>query len=329
MNEIIHDDAPGERRVGVFEDGVLVELHLHRNNALMWGETGTAKIKTKSSNSHFLRTSEKQDLLLRGEVTESVGKTLPFRIVREAIAEPGLLKLAEARRLTEDDKERSPDGQWASRFPKTRAGPAHMAAMSDALSAALTCTAQVGHAQISFQRTKLGLVIDVDGEGKALPINLAAAREIARLLRLYQVGGMVLIDFIAVNSKAERQEIALAFDEAAAADERGFERSAVNGFGLLQVVRARPRPSVLDMLFGTHIQSASDETQALWLLRDAAREPGIGTRTITAPPSVAQWLTKYNSRSLISEVEKITGAPLSIVADPLLTGYGHVHASQA
>mgnify|MGYP000632597020 CR=1 FL=1 len=77
----------------------------------------------------------------------------------------------------------------------------------------------------------------------ATAVNIAAAKEIARLLRLYQVGGMVMIDFIAVESKDHRQAIAAAFDEAAAADSRSFERSAVNGFGLMQVVRARPRPS--------------------------------------------------------------------------------------
>lgn len=327
--EIFHDDGPGERRVGIFEDGALVELHMHRANALMWGETGIAKIRSKSSKAHFLKTVEKQEILIRETVKEPVGASLPFRIVREAIAEPGLIKLAEARHPNEGDVERSQAGLWAARFPKTRAGPAQLAAISDALSVALLGTSQADAAQISFQRTKAGLVFDIDGEGKALAINLAAAREIARLLRLYQVGGMVMIDFVAVNSKAERMEIDLAFDEASAVDERRFERSAINGFGMMQVVRPRPRPSVLDMLFGTHIQSVCDETQALWLLRAAATEPGIGARTITAQPGVAHWLMRASAKPLIEEVEQATGAPLSIIADPQVAGYGHVHASQA
>jgi ribonuclease G len=327
--EIVHDDGSGERRVGVFEGDVLVELHLHRSHGFMWGETGTAQIKSKSSSTHFLKTSDGRDILLRDQVREPVGASLAFRISREAIAEPGLLKMAEARRFAEGDAERSPDGLWSARFPKMRAGPAQISAMSDALSSALLGTAQAGDALISYQRTKAGLVFDIDGEGSPPAINLAAAREIARLLRLYQVGGMVMIDFVSVNSKEERLNIALAFDEASAADERRFERSAINGFGLMQVVRPRPRPSVLDILFGTHIQSVCDETQALWLLRAAATEPGIGARTITARPSVALWLSRASAKPLIEEVEKATGAPLSIIADPQLAGYGHVHASQA
>ena len=48
------------------------------------------------------------------------------------------------------------------------------------------------------------------------------ATEIARLLRLYQIGAMVLIDFVSMDSKAQRTQIAEAFDAASVADPRPF-----------------------------------------------------------------------------------------------------------
>jgi ribonuclease G len=201
--------------------------------------------------------------------------------------------------------------------------------ISSAFDAALAGVSQMGDASISFQRTKAGLVFDVDGIGDPMTINLAAAKEIARLLRLYQVGGMVMIDFIAVDSRDHRQAIAIAFDEATALDPRPFERSAVNGFGMMQVVRARPRPSVLDQLFGTRIAAPSDETQALWLLREATSSFGFGPRTITASASVANLLASTHWTKFRTDCERQIGALLVVVADDRITGYGHVHVAQS
>jgi ribonuclease G len=187
----------------------------------------------------------------------------------------------------------------------------------------------VGDVTIHFQRTKAGLVFDIDGIGDPLAINLVAAKEVARLLRLYQAGAMVMIDFVALERKHDRQAVAEAFDSAAAADGRPFERSAVNGFGLMQIVRARPRPSVLDQLFGTRIASLSTETQGLWLLREAARSKGFGPRTITAKADVANLLASDKWAYLLQSCERQTGASLAIVADDDITGYGHVHVAQS
>jgi hypothetical protein len=173
------------------------------------------------------------------------------------------------------------------------------------------------------------VVFDVDGIGSAFDINQVAAAEIARLLRLYQVGAMVMIDFVSMEAKAQRTQIAEIFDAASRSDARPFERTAINGYGLMQVVRARPRPSVLDHLFGTRIAALSDETQAYWLLRAVAQSTGFGTRTVTAQPDVATLLQSERWAAWRATAVRLAGADMLVVADEKAAGYGHVHVAQS
>ena len=173
------------------------------------------------------------------------------------------------------------------------------------------------------------MVFDVDGMGSAFDINQVAAAEIARLLRLYQVGAMVMIDFVSMEAKAQRTQIAEIFDTASRSDGRPFERTAINGYGLMQVVRARPRPSVLDHLFGTRVAALSDETQAYWLLRAVAQSSGFGARTVTARPDVAALLESQKWAGWRTQAMRAAGADMLVVADEKTTGYGHVHVAQS
>ena len=330
LTEYWVDDAPGERRAGLVEGGHIVEIHLQRELHWTLGETGAGRIDRKTPSGAYVITDKSGEILIRRKVPQDEGARVGFEISREEICEPGRAKPAEARLLDEiPSAELDRGGLWDARLNGLRELPQRNADISAAFDIAIAGASQLGEVTISFQRTKAGLVFDVDGIGHALAINLVAAREIARLLRLYQVGGMVLIDFVAVESKEARQSIAEAFDAAAALDQRPFERTAVNGFGLMQVVRARPRPSVLDQLFGTRIAALSDETQALWLLRDAARSSGFGTRTVTTSAGVATLLFSQPWAGLRASCERQMGASLSIVAGDSLTGYGNVHVAQS
>ncbi len=312
------------------EDGCIVELHIQRELYRALGECGTGRIDRKAPSGTYVITDDGAELLVRSKVGAAEGAGVGFEVTREAIAEPGRLKPAEARLIdvlpeTQADK----DGFWRNRLSAMNADMLIAKPVGDALDAAIAGVSQIGDVVVSFQRTKAGLVFDVDGIGDPLAINRVAAAEIARLLRLYQVGGMVMIDFVSVESKGSRMDVAKAFDAASASDQRPFERSAINGYGLMQVVRARPRPSVLDQLFGTNIAALSDETQALRLLRDAARSSGFGRRVITASTRVATLLQSQRWQSFRAHCERLTGAPMDIIADENLTGYGHVHVSQS
>ncbi len=330
MTELWLDDAPGECRAALIEDGAIVEIHIQRDLNLVLGECGTGRIDRKTPSGAYIVTDNGAELLVRGATRGAEGERIAFAVTREAIAEPGRAKPPEAKLL-----ENLPDiisgkkALWAARLGNMKADATTAQSIGDAFDCGLAGASHIDNVTVSFQRTKAGLVFDIDGIGNPFEINIVAAQEIARLLRLYQVGGMVMIDFVSVETKEQRKAIAQAFDGAAARDMRPFERSAINGYGLMQVVRARPRPSVLDHLFGTRIATLSDETQAYRLLREVSRSTGFGRRVLTAGPEVATVLALPQWQPLRAQCERLTGATLEVVVDAGLTGYGHVHVAQS
>ena len=329
LREIWRDDAPGERRAALTHNGKIVEIHIQRDAAWLLGERGAGRIDRRTPSGTYVVSDNGSELLLRSKTGDPDGTRVTFQIIREAIAEPGRVKPAEI--MLHDIGAGRPsqkDDLWDARL-LLLGDTAVTASVVDGFDIAFAGQSQLGEAMVSFQRTKAGLVFDVDGIGSPFDVNRIAATEIARLLRLYQIGAMVMIDFVSMESKQQRTQIAEIFDAAAVPDPRPFERTAINGYGMMQVVRARPRPSVLDLLFGTRIAALSDETQALWLLRDVARSSGFGLRTITARPDVATLLDSQKWAAWRAQAVRAAGAEMVVVADEKTTGYGHVHVTQS
>jgi hypothetical protein len=329
LTDIWRDDAPGERRAAFVENGNIVEIHIQRDALWALGECGAGRIDRKTPSGAYVIADDNSELLLRSKMGAPEGARIMFEVTREAIAEPGRNKPPEII-LREGVCEplMGKDALWETRVASL--GPSAInASIAEGFDVAIAGQSQRGDVTISFQRTKAGLVFDIDGIGDAFAINMVAATEIARLLRLYQVGAMVLIDFVSMDSKAQRTQIAEAFDAASVADPRPFERTAINGYGMMQVVRARPRPSVLDQLFGTRIAALSDETKAYWLLRAVAQSTGFGTRTVTAQPDVATLLQSERWAVWRAAAVRLAGADMVVVADEKAAGYGHVHVAQS
>ena len=329
LTDIWRDDAPGERRAALVENGNIVEIHMPRDALWALGECGVGRIDRKTPSGAYIVSDDGSVLLLRSKITQPDGARIAFEVTREAIPEPGRIKPPE---IMLRDNAPEPligkDALWDARVASL-APSAINASIADGFDVGIAGKSVVGDVSISFQRTKAGLVFDIDGIGDAFAINMVAAAEIARLLRLYQIGAMVLIDFVSMESKAQRTQIAEAFDAASLADARPFERTAINGYGMMQVVRARPRPSVLDHVFGTRIAALSDETQAYWLLRAVAQSTGFGTRTVTAQPDVATLLQSEGWAAWCAAAVRLAGADMVVVADEKAAGYGHVHVAQS
>jgi len=329
LPEIWRDDAPGERRAALVEDGNIVEIYIQHDALWALGETGAGRIDRKTPSGAYVITDDNSELLLRSKISDPEGMRVTFEVTREAIAEPGRVKPAEiALRDSGVLPSLQKDALWDARLMAFEQ-PVISASIADGFDIALSGQSQLGSVIISFQRTKAGLVFDVDGIGSAFDINQVAAAEIARLLRLYQVGAMVMIDFVSMEAKAQRTQIAEIFDAAARSDARPFERTAINGYGMMQVVRARPRPSVLDHLFGTRIAALSDQTQAYWLLRAVAQSSGFGARTVTARPGVAALLESQKWAGWRAQAMRAAGADMLVVADEKAAGYGQVHVAQS
>ncbi|MFN5759901.1 MAG: ribonuclease E/G, partial [Sphingomonadaceae bacterium] len=179
---------------------------------------------------------------------------------------------------------------------------------------------------LSIERTRAMTMIDVDGSLAPLALNCAAAAAIGRALRLFQITGPIGIDFVGMASKADRQAVDAALG-AALAPLGPLERTALNGFGFAQIIRPRTGPCVPEQLCGTTPGRLSVESQALALLREAARSTGIGPRTLTARPVVIDLLRRWTD--VVAEVERWTGVPLNLVSDAGVQGYGHVHVTPA
>jgi ribonuclease G len=327
MHDIAFDASPGEARALLFENGNPVELHIQRSGQVTLGSVCEGRILTKAAAHDYVRLTGGQEIIVSPKSNLAEGALIRAEIVREQMCEPGEVKLAVARPCDADlidtaDQWQATLGARADRVVD------YDAAFDDHFDLALAGRSNVGGVTLWFERTKAGLVFDVDGQGDPLAINRVAAVEVARLLRLFQVGGAAMIDFVGMDSKAARLDVAAAFDAASAADLRGFERTAINGYGLMQVIRAHPRPSLLDTLFGIRRVSPSDETMAFMLLREASRSSGAGVRRCVTTPALAALLAQSDWQPLIAQASRAAGAPLEIVADASVRGYGHVHVTQ-
>ncbi len=299
------------------EAGHIVEIRLHRS---------MDRLRLGSLHSARLRQAGMVDVAGDAAQISPVpnlpeGSGLTVEVIREPIAEPGRIKPARVRQVVGQVgnamQRPAPFQPGQSTFDKKSVD------IDECLEQAITGLWPITAGLLCAERTRAGLVIDVDGTGDPMTINLAAGVEIARRLRLYGVGGAVMVDFIGMDNRAARLAVAQAFDGASATDPRPFERTQLNGYGLMHIIRPRPTPSIIDTLCGTRRQHASDATQALALLREAARSKGAGPRQLTARPAVAALIKSWPE--LIVATEQQMGAALNIVPDSDLVNNGHVH----
>ncbi len=167
---------------------------------------------------------------------------------------------------------------------------------------------------LTISPTPAMTVIDVDGSLAPVPLATAAAGAAAAAIRRFDLTGSIGIDFPTVADKAARSRLGALLDAQLPAP---FERTAVNGFGFVQIVRPRVRPSFLEAVRGDPVATA-----ALALLRRAERD-GIGGATLVAAPRVTAWLTARPD--LTAALARRRGGPVELRADAgLPISGGHV-----
>jgi hypothetical protein len=177
---------------------------------------------------------------------------------------------------------------------------------------------------LTIERTRAMTMIDIDGSGDALALNLSAARAIPKLLRLLDIGGQIGIDFLSVADRAARQ--AVDAELAQACSVLGLhERTAANGFGFVQIIRPRTGPSIPEILCSTLTGRLSVESRAIALLRDAGKSVGHGKRQLVAPPPVIDLIRQWPEETMA--LQSSLGVAIELVPDPAAIGYGHVHVS--
>jgi hypothetical protein len=128
-------------------------------------------------------------------------------------------------------------------------------------------------------------LLDVDGDPPLGPLAVAAAKAAAAAIVRHGVGGSIGVDFPTLANRDERQAVAAAIDTALP---RPFERTAVNGFGFLQIVRPRLRPSLLELLRG---DPAGSEARAALRLAERLSPPGPHHHIVST--GALRWLAAH------------------------------------
>ena len=165
-----------------------------------------------------------------------------------------------------------------------------------------------------------------DIEETAFQTNLEAAEEVARQLRLRDLGGLVVIDFIDMSSNKHQREVENRLQNALKYDRARVQLGRISRFGLLEMSRQRLRPSlgessqlVCPRCEG-HGRMRSVESLSLSILRVAeehAMKENTGQVLVQAPTEIANYLLNEKRRAL-GEIEQRHDAPIVIVADDQL-----------
>mgnify|MGYP006979934285 CR=1 FL=1 len=140
-------------------------------------------------------------------------------------------------------------------------------------------------------------VIDIDGSAAPRELALAAIPAIAQALRWFDLGGNIAIDFPTLQAKADRRAVDEALGEAL--DGWPHERTAMNGFGLVQLVARAEGPSLLHRFATSRVGMC-----ARYALRQAERAEGTGrTLLLTVHPALKaklreEWLTELAKRTV-------------------------------
>ncbi|MGX9963843.1 ribonuclease E/G [Roseomonas sp. F4] len=179
-----------------------------------------------------------------------------------------------------------------------------------------------GGASLTIHPTPALTAIDVDAGGLAGSrdagaherMNIAAAREVARQIRLRNLAGAILVDFAGMPIK-RREDLQEPLAEALRQDPLGARLLGVTRLGLMEIVRPRVHPPLHELIGFPH----SPLTLGLAALRRALREvsarPGA-TLALVAAPEVAQALMAL-PRAL-DAYRLASGRPLRLQPDPCL-----------
>ena len=157
-----------------------------------------------------------------------------------------------------------------------------------------------------------------DIESTAFTTNIEAAKEIARQLRLRDLGGLVVIDFIDMQDEKHQQKVESTFRSAVGSDRARIQIAAISRFGLLELSRQRLRPSLDETYDIQHVQVRGTRSLGQSILRiigeDAAKE-NTGEIHVYVPADVSSYLLNEKRRDIIA-IENSYQVNILVIADP-------------
>lgn len=316
MVEWLLDEGIGEHRAALIDGDDILEAAIDRlDGRLRVGQVIEAKLGERVGAGAWLSTTQGDAVLETVPRGVSQGRPLLVEIVREAIPEPGRLKPPRARASDAAEERTAPT--LAERLPDAHRLSAHepdrleQAGWSELIEQAETGEIDFAGGALRLSPTPAMALFDVDGALPPAELAILGARAAAQAVRRLAIGGSIGIDLPTLGSKAERAAAGQAIDDVLP---QPFERTAVNGFGFVQIVRPRPRASIPEL-----VRADPALTAALALLRQAAR--GHGPRTLVAAPAVVDRVIP----DWIDQLARRTGGTIALRANPALAiSAGHV-----
>ncbi|WP_423142902.1 ribonuclease [Parablastomonas sp. CN1-191] len=233
----------------------------------------------------------------------SEGAPLRVEITRPALAESGRFKLARARPTTAAP---TPAPTLAEELGARVVASFPAGTWEDVFADAWSGSIGFAGGALAIAPTPAMTVIDIDGTLPPRNLALAATAPLAAALHRLDIGGSVAIDFPTLFDKDDRRAVDGALGAALA--EWPHERTAMNGFGLVQLVARLARVPLLHRLAFDRAGAA-----ARLLLRRAERVTQPGTLLLTAHPDVLAAAARFEA-----ELARRTGRIVRLVADPAL-----------
>jgi ribonuclease G len=308
------EQGVGEERALRYENGRAVAARLRWPGGLEAGAVEDAVLTERIASTARGRArfaSGEEALVDRVPKSASEGAALRLEVTRAAMRERGRGKLAQARPTDADLRpaptlaETMPDVKFVRRFPDT--------AWDDLWAEAWDGTVTFPGGALTFSPTPAMTLVDIDGTLAPRALAFAAIGPLADTLARFGPGGSIGIDFPTLQAREDRKAVDAALGEALG--DWDHERTAMNGFGFVQLVARSAGPSLLHRLTFDRAGAA-----ARHLLRAAEGLDAAGAILLSAHPSVIAALT----REWLADLARRTGREVRTQADlALALGPGH------
>jgi ribonuclease G len=313
LAEWLYEEGIGENRAILVDDGEIIEA------AIEWpGLRAGAVVPARLSRIAGVATLEdgtEAVVATAGGLTE--GAAFRAEVIREAIPERGRPKPLKVRPTEIDLRDGT---SLAARIGNPRPLPTHgddrfeQAGWSELLEQAASGEIAFRGGGLRMSVTPAMTLFDVDGSMPPEALAEAGAGTAARAIRRLAITGSIGID-LPTLPRDQRQKAATVID---AILPQPFERTAVNGFGFLQIVRRRERPSLPELIQGDRLGAA-----ARALLRRAER--ATGAVTLHAAPTLVAFLEARPD--WLQALTRRTGGAVALRVEPgLAISAGHVQS---
>ena len=188
-----------------------------------------------------------------------------------------------------------------------------------------------GGGAITIETTEAMTTVDVDTAGisgsdkdaNAFAVNLAAATETARQVRLRGIGGLVVIDFVRLDDPAHRKQVVAALQSTLSEDRATTRIGRMDDFSLVAFTRRREGPSLTAALLercrvcdgqGWRLSLSSAAAAAYKQAGMAAQSGAPGALVISVPPDVAATMNQGDAN--VAAFATRVGREIRVVSDP-------------